>query len=66
VDDDHRVGLPWRAGDFVSHASPEVDNFLAADVGAAGATQLPTAREVLLERVTDWFESATDVSLNNM
>src|SRR5215208_271743 len=50
VNDDHRVLFPGLTRRLVSNTAPEVDNFLAAIVGAAGATELPTLREVLFER----------------
>ena len=66
VDDDHRVPLPGLARHLVPNTAPEVDDLLAAIVGAAGAAQLPALSEVLLERVAHGLEAATDVSLDNM
>ena len=66
MDDDHRVALPGLARHLVPNATPEVDDLLAAVEGAAGASQLGAAREVLLERVAHWLEAATDVSLNSV
>jgi len=51
---------------LVPNTTPEVDNLLPAIEGAAGAAQLGAPREVLLERVADWLEAATDMSLNNL
>ena len=66
VDDDHRVALPRVARHLVPNTAPEIDDFLAALVGAAGATQLAASSEVLLEHVAHGLKTATDVSFNSV
>ena len=66
VHNDHRVPLPGLARQLVPNSAPQIDDFLAAIVGAAGAAQFAAPDEVFLERVTHGFEAATDVSLDNV
>ena len=66
VNHDHRVALPRFGGHLVPNTAPDVDNFLAAIIGAAGATELSASSEVLLEGVAYGLEPATDVSLDNV
>jgi hypothetical protein len=63
VDDDHRVALPRVTRHFVSNTAPQIDDFLAAMEGTAGATQLPAASKVLFECLAHNLEAAIDVSL---
>ena len=48
---------------LVADAAPEVDDLLAAMIGAAGAAQLAASSEVLGKRLAHRLETATDVSL---
>ena len=64
VDDHHGVLLPRLARLLVADAAPEVDDLLAAVIGAAGAAQLAAPGEVLGKRLAHGLEAAADVSLD--
>ena len=64
VDDDHRVPFPGLTRWPVPDAAPEVDDLLAAEIHAAGAAELVSAREVLRESVANGLEAGSDVSVN--
>ena len=64
VDDDHGVSLPGLASLLVSDSAPEIDDLLAAAIGAAGAAELLAVSEVVGKRVAHCLVAATDVSLN--
>ena len=66
VDDDHGVLLPRLARLLVADAAPEVDDLLAAVIGAAGAAQLAPPSEVLGKRLAHGLKAAADVSLYRM
>ena len=63
VDDDHRVLLPRFARLLVADTAPDVNDLLAANIGTAGATQLPALSKVFGKRLAHHFEATTDVSL---
>ena len=46
---------------LVANAAPEVDDLLAALIGAAGAAQLPAPCEVVGKRLAHGLETAADV-----
>ena len=50
VDEHHGVPFPRLARLLVADAAPEIDHLLAANVGAAGATQLTASDKVLGKR----------------
>ena len=64
VDEHHGVLLPRLARPLVPDAAPEVDDLLAAEIGAAGAAQLTPPREVLDERLAHRLEAAADVPVD--
>jgi hypothetical protein len=64
VDDHHRVFFPQLAGLLVADAAPEIDDFGAAVVGAAGAAKFVPAGEVLRECLAHSLEPGADVPLN--
>ena len=64
VDDHHGVLLPRLAGLLVPNAAPQVDDLLAAMIGAAGAAQLTSPGEVLGKRLAHAFKAAADVPVN--
>ena len=59
VDDHHRVLLPRLARLLVSDTAPEVDDLLAAVIGAAGAAQLAASSEVLGKRLAHGLEATS-------
>ena len=63
VDEHHRVLLPRLARLLVPDTAPEVDDLLAAVIGAAGAAQFPASSEVVGKRLAHGLEATTDVSL---
>jgi hypothetical protein len=58
VHDDHGVCAPRLAGHAVSHAAPQVDDFLAVPVDAARSPELAAMSEVPEERVSNAREFA--------
>jgi hypothetical protein len=66
MDDDHRVALPGLAGRLVPNTAPEIDDFLAAVVHAAGAAELVAPNEIVGKRVAYGLEAGTDSSLYGM
>ena len=64
VDEDHGVPLPRLASPLVPEAAPEVDDLLAAAIGAAGAAQLPASGKILGKRFVHGLEAAADVSFD--
>src|SRR5690606_2625941 len=64
VDQDHGAFFPRLAGRLVARAAPQVDDLLAAVVGAAGAAQLAASEEVLDERIARRFETGLDAPLD--
>ena len=61
---DHGVLLPGLARLLVSDTAPEVHDFLASVVDAAGAAQLSASSEILNKSLADGLEAAADVPLN--
>ena len=59
VDDHHGVLLPWFARLLVPDTAPEVDDLLAAMIGAARTAQLPAASEVLGKRLAHGLKSVS-------
>ena len=50
---------------LVADAAPQVDDLLAAVIGAAGAAQLTASSEVLGKRLAHCLKARADVPLNN-
>jgi hypothetical protein len=63
--DDHRVCFPGVGRLLVANAAPEIDDLHAPVIRAAGTGQLVAAFEILCERLSHAFESASDMPLDD-
>src|SRR5688572_24724232 len=66
-DDDHRVRQPRLAGQSVPDTAPEIDDWLAVQIGSAGAAELVATREVVGEgpayRLEAWAHMSADADV---
>jgi hypothetical protein len=63
IDQHHRVFIPGLVRLLISDAAPDIDDFLAAKIGTAGASQFPPSNEVVGKRLAYRLKPRTDVSL---
>src|SRR3984885_952585 len=63
---DHGVVLPWRLGDSVAVAAPQVDHFDAVAIHGERGADLTTGREVGAECICDLAATLADVSADQV
>src|SRR5688572_16367409 len=66
IDDHHGVAFPWLPRDLVPDAAPQVDDLLAAHIGADPTTELSSMAEVLNEHIAHGLETAGHGAFNDV